>query len=282
MNNNDVYILKLNIKLLIGKKFIKLNINEKTIICNYIFKTCQLLSKYYYSDKFIDQLLLNDCQDIMSLFVLLLPFYELDTSSYIENLSEIFNNSKKNAKYIYKSTYYIDHIVKSNEDIINYFENSLKLIEETLRKTAYKLLTNWLNIFPYTLYDYYDSDIYENLDELTATHNFKLDNLKIGYNTLYGTIVNFLYNDIKKIKWMIYDIIYDDNTIPTIIYINEKIQINNINNNDNFEKSEEYNNSLNLWNNLNDSEIINFKSLILFYVNFKKPIFDEKINRCIN
>ena len=108
-----------------------------------------------------------------------------------------------------------------------------------------------------------------------------MDNLKIGYNNLYGTIVNFLYNDIKKIKWMIYDIIYNDNTIPTIIYITEKIQINKINDNINFEKSEEYINSLNLWNNLNDNEIINFKSLILFYINFKKPELNEKINRCI-
>ena len=151
---------------------------------------------------------LNDCQDIMSLFVLLVPFYELDTSIFIESLSEIFNNSNKNAQKKYNSTYYIDHNVKNTDDIINYFDNSLKLIEETLRKTAYKLLPNWLNIFPYTIDNYFESEIYINLNELTSNHNFELNNLKMGYNTLYGIIVNFLYNDIKKIKWMIYDIIY--------------------------------------------------------------------------
>ena len=83
MNNNDINMLKLNIRLIIDKKFIKLNTTDKNIICDYIFKTCYLLSKYYYSENFIDQMFLNDCQDIMSLFVLLVQFYELYKSIFI-------------------------------------------------------------------------------------------------------------------------------------------------------------------------------------------------------
>jgi hypothetical protein len=284
MNNNEIYLLNSNIKNLISSKFIKLNTSDKEIICINLFKTCDLLAKYYYNENFINQLFINNMQDIMSLLVLLIPFYELDTSHMIGDLNEIFNNSKKNAKKDYSSTYYCDHMIINKNDIHKYFDNSLKLIDETLKKSAFKLLTNWLNIFPYTMSDYRESDIYKNMIYCNKTHNFKIDNFLLNYNTLYGVMVNFLYNDIKKIKWMIYDIIYNNQVIPTIIYISEKINISEINNyviNNDFFNSKEYINSLDLWNNLSDSDLKNFSSLILFYSNFNKPKYSAEIKSCI-
>ena len=282
MNNNDIYILKTNIKDLINKKFIKLTTSDRDILCKYLFETCYLLSKHYYNNNFINQLLLNDCNDILSLLVLLLPYYDIRTSNLLLSLNEIFNNFNDNSRKLYKSTYYFDH--DNINDVNKYFENSLKLIEETLKKSANKLLTNWLNIFPYTLDDYIDSDLYKNAELLFITHDLKKDNLLLGYETLYGVIVNFLYNDIKKIKWMIYDIVYNEETIPTIIYISEKIKIHNINNNifeDDFYNSQEYLNSFKLWNNLTDDDLKKFKSLILFYSNYEKPNYNKDVKDCI-
>ena len=54
------------------------------------------------------------------------------------------------------------------------------------------------------------------------------DNLDIGYDTLYGTIVNFLYNDIYRIKWMIYDYYESEKIYPSIIHICELLDLSNI------------------------------------------------------
>ena len=109
MNNNEIYVLNTNIKDLINKKFIKLNTFDKEILCKYLFITCNLLSNHYYNKNFINQLLINDCNDILSLLVLLLPYYDINTSKLLLTLSEIFNNVDGNARKIYNSTYYFDH-----------------------------------------------------------------------------------------------------------------------------------------------------------------------------
>ena len=76
-------------------------------------------------------------------------------------------------------------------------------------------MPNWLNIFPYSMGDYAKSSINKNFIDLYKNSNFTLENdipdkdnivkfankFELGYDTLYGTIHNFLFKDIVKIKF---------------------------------------------------------------------------------
>lgn len=284
MNNNDIIIINNKLNTLINQHFIKLNNDDKQLIIKYLKLTINELSKYYYNEHFIDQLLLNDCLDIMSLFILLFPYYELNKSKELNNLNEIFNNSNNTAKTIFESTYYIDHSQVNKEE---YFKNSLNLIKQTLYKINGKLLANWINIFPYTKNNYKDSKEFENFNNLFKLNTFSKFNCKIGYDTIYGVIKQFLYDDIKKIKWMIYDT--DDNNIilPNIVWLCNYLDILDITtvDLDNFKQSKKYNKVLIKWEELgNQNNILKIKSLLLFYYNYKKGEINkvkEIVKNCI-
>ena len=275
MNNNDIAIINNKLNTLINKHFIKLNNDDKQLIIKYLKLTINELFKYYYDEHFIDQLLLNDCNDIMSLFILLFPYYELNDSNKLNDLNEIFNNSTNTAKTIFASTYYIDHSQVNKEE---YFENSLNLIKQTLYKINGKLLANWINIFPYTKKNYKNSKEFENFNTLFKLNSFSKFNCKIGYDTIYGVIKQFLYDDIKKIKWMIYDT-YDNNVIlPNIVWLCNYLDISDITTVDlnNFKQSKKYNKVLIKWEELgNQNNILKIKSLLLFYYNYKKGEINE-------
>jgi hypothetical protein len=232
---------------LINNTFIKLNKIDKNTICNYLYKAIILFSVYFYNDNFISQLYLNKYQDIFSIMVLLMPFYNLPTSNTIISLDELFLNKDFKAKYL-TSSYYVDHEnFKNNKNYIEeYFNTSLLAISNTLSQVHCHLLPNWCNIFPYTMETYKKSIIYNNFLELFKAKKFTLQTYKLkeenlsknndifiyqvsilknthfilGYSSLYNCIYNFLYTDIKPIKWMIYD--YYENVFKT--YINSIIQ----------------------------------------------------------
>ena len=232
INQQDIKNLYEIIDIKINEVFKKLNSNHKNILIKYLFKTCVLCDIYFHFENFVEQLIMNNCQDIFSLMNILLPYYELNKSSEISSLDDIFKN-KDNKTEILESTYFVDHseYTKNSNFIIIYFENSLKSIENTFKKISSKLLPNWLNVFPITLDDYTYSFYYKNLNELIKQKKFVLssvqnkidvsylgfiqddslqvdqkniqNNFILGYDNLYGTIYNFLFNDIKTIKWMI-------------------------------------------------------------------------------
>ena len=284
MNNNDIIIINNKLNTLINQHFIKLNNNDKQLIIKYLKLTINELSKYYYNNHFTDQLLLNDCMDIMSLFILLFPYYELHKSNELNDLNEIFNNSNNTAKTIFESTYYIDHSQVNKE---KYFENSLNLIKQTLYKINGKLLANWINIFPYTKKNYKDSKEFENFNNLFKLNTFSKFNCKIGYDTIYGIIKQFLYDDIKKIKWMIYDTNDNNIILPNIVWLCNYLDILDITTVDlnNFKQSKKYNKVLIKWEELgNQNNILKIKSLLLFYYNYKKEESNkvkEIVKNCI-
>ena len=97
----------------------------------------------------------------------------------------------------------------------------------------------------------------------------------LGYPILYGIIYNFLFMDIKSIKWMIYDIKLVNNTIvPNIIYLCSILKIENICNKPWSILDLNTKKELNLlWENFYKSETDNkmaLKSLILFYLRWSR------------
>lgn len=310
-----INILKDKIKELINIHFIKLNIIHKNILVKYLNNLVIVFGIYYWSDNFVEQMYLNDYQDIFSLLVLLMPFYDLNKSKLIMSLDELFINFNSKAKS-FESSYYIDHLdFKSNPNnyLEDYFQSVLYGIINTLKQVHCMILPNWLNIFPHTLDTYKTSKIYKNFIYLYGNKNFSLDQIEynnleeiessidkssyfiLDYHILYGTIYNFLYNDIKDIKWMIYDLLINNNTIiPNIIYIGNELQINNIIKKP-WEKLDvvEKTNLEKVWTDFYSSESTNqlsLHSLVLFYLrwdnenellsNYKIPkIIKEKLGK---
>ena len=223
-NTNNIHNIIENI---IINTFIKLNKNDQQLLIKYLYKTTMLIGYYINNNDFIDQITMNNNQDIFSFLVLLMPYYDLNKSDSLVDLSEIFSNKDDNAKN-YESSYYIDH---SNVDIETYFKNNLLAINKTLKITGNNSLANWLNIFPYTMENIKEKEIFINFQNKLIKKSFVNDNelffdietenanfidfnkpkFTLGYDKLLGTITNFLYNDIKTIKWMIYDVEYNNN-----------------------------------------------------------------------
>jgi hypothetical protein len=157
--------------------------------------------------------------------------------------------------------------------------------------------------------NYTNSSIYKNFIDLYKNSNFTLENdvvldindpnvsmnnFELGYDTLYGTIHNFLFKDIVKIKWMIYDVFIsakisgaDKNKVcPLIVLLCNLLDINDIVNNPwvddkNADKNADKNKSRIVqqiklkekWNKdilSNEQNIKYISSMILFYLRWER------------
>ena len=301
ITNKELEIIYEKITLLINEYFNKLIFPHKKIIIKYLYKLIVIFSMYYYNDNFITQLYLNNYQDIFSLLVLLMPFYDLNKSKEILSLDELFLNFDSKAKKL-ESSYYVDHLYLEsykNTDpdyLTKYFNSSLICISNTLDQMHCLILPNWCNIFPYTMETYRLSDLYKNFEYLYlkkkivktdllsdliksdkhTDYDFKSEtNFKLGFPILYGTVHSFLYLDIKNIKWMIYDLNIDNQQVlPNIIYLANKLNIYSIVSKP-WDKldTNEYTNLNNLWNdfiNSPETNQISLKSVVLFYLRWEK------------
>ena len=269
---------------IINKLFPLLENNDKKLIIESISDILNhLYVSYFYEDwninYFTNQMLLNEGQDILSLIVLLLPYLKLENSKKIKNLSEIYFNKndfyEKNKDL--ECTYFIDHKdyfeavgIKENEKIIN---SSKENIKRTISSTKNKLMVNWINIFPYTINDYKNSNLYKNFVKLSneKLHNISDEQFYFGNENYYNCISNFLYDDIKSIKWLIYDIKIENTIYPLIILLSEYLRIENIINESLIilkENEKKYIYLKEMWNLfIQNTEYISIqKSLVFFYL----------------
>ncbi len=269
-NNNEIKkispdkIILLNqlIKTQINVKFKKLNQKHKNILIKYLTHACVICGLYLQNDFFIEQLIINNCQDIFSIANMILPYYNLNKSQDLETLDTLFLNSTGNSLH-FDCRYSTDHIQffnssDSDDKVENYFYQILLSVNNTFKISLSKLLPNWINIFPYTLSDYKNSIHYKNFIDImirsqqknkifldnflpwdtisndTFVYNTKINDelLLIGYENIYGTIYNFLYNDIKYIKWLIFEHKNKslDTVYPIIIILANSIGCRNISN----------------------------------------------------
>jgi hypothetical protein len=299
LNDHNNYILNSHNKNLINITFPNLIMVHKELIVqslNEIFVV--LLNTIFYKNEenFIKQMKLNDSRDILGFVILLLPYFDFsvrETCLKIKSLDDIFKDPNPNEKIykqnIFKSTYYLDHDTKNYnlDDYEKYFYNNSQKIINTIYKVKHKLLPNWLNIFPYKLKqinDIYNIKPYNNLKSIFIDKEFdyKTNDLEIGYDTLYGVIANFLYNEIYRIKWMIYDYFQYEEIYPSIIHICEIMDLNSIlieNYNTNSIKSlenrlfyklslERQEQLINIWKNVisNEKYLSDITNLLLFYI----------------
>jgi len=281
--NIDKYniIIKNIVSQAIKLQFTKLNKKELEIFIEYITKITLLIIQKLNITNPEKQFVLNNFRDIYSFIVLAMPYYLIDNSKEISSFNEILINENGKSK-IFESTYYIDHKFDDLNALNIYIDEMYKIIEMGLENMKHKLLANYMNIYNYRMDNYEKSYIYKDFIERYKNKRFERDNLELGNYTLYGVINNFLFGDIIKIKWFIYDkekIIKNKKYyFPNIIILANEYKINNILDINKDEiREEDINNIINYMRRVEEENIL--EEIINSFIYFLK--YTKSLNRIL-
>ena len=244
IDNNYNYINDLiisNIKKTVKNIFPSLNSNDVNYLfrltCKTIDKIC-IKFNFQKESNYYNQWLQNNNQDIKAVILLHLPFLDSvkddgKVFKSLTNLSNIIVNNNSNQliktdlkktrqEMLKKELYYSnisidllddskDIILDSNQQIYSILYQKFLIINKTLDIVANKLYINWVNLQPLNLNNYKESKIFKEttenfikiIDNPINISSIK-ENSSLDVSNYYGTIRNYIYNDLKKIKWMIY------------------------------------------------------------------------------
>lgn len=201
----------------------------------------------------------NNYKDIKWLSTLLLPFLNVSQSelkSFSDMYTKKYNQScdinKEEPKYIFTNIQFNRCIRKIENNETKYIEmkyaqshleQNFILLLKSLLICSNKLYVNWINILPYSLEDFYSSPLFLNTQELfnakklndidlTSFMNSDIDlvdenmqkligSLYIG--DIYNTIRVYLYEEIKNIKLLIFDLVIEpmNQLHPALLILNE-------------------------------------------------------------
>lgn len=212
---------------------------------------------------YIDQLRQNNYQDIKWLLCHLLPFInEANDPTKIVSLSELYTKKKQNIdinisepKYLYSNIQYNRFKRESDSYTerpynVNDLNHNFYLLLNTIKLMSNKMHVNWLDILPYTLKNYKNTNLFVRTKEaLTKKTGLLKDwdpfidaNLSLGENEacqniaginyglhisdIYNTLSIDLFNGIKDIKWLLYDVQMGNKLYPTIVVMGYLFKLN--------------------------------------------------------
>lgn len=241
----------------INSVFPVLIIEQKKVLVQYITYFCNAFVQYNLGlsageryQKFKLELTQNDNRGLKWILTLLLPhidnfdiqvkhIYDL-SSIYTEKVPSDKSIDDHEPKYIYSNIQYGRCLREDKTEEIKFsmkhLEHNFILLLETIKMCSNRLFVNWIDIFPMPLETYKNYSVYSNTSDIFQNNNFKyiqgyalkeqiskplnegdpiLNALPI--DTIYNTISNNLYEDIKKIKWTIY-------SVPCITYVNGSLK----------------------------------------------------------
>jgi hypothetical protein len=192
-----------------------------------------------------------------------------DEMKYLTQYSNIGLGFIKNIKEIY--------ILTDDEDTLPYkiIENKFTVLLDTINIINGKLYVNWINIFPISLEDYKNSEIYKNTNlDFQSTNNYNYKGLYFG--DFYNILRNKCYDNMKKLKWLLF---CDEKTQTYLIQkLNNIINLNDILNNEFVNYNDLPDNEKNIFKNsihkINDIKIL--KEILNFFINNEKKKLDDK------
>jgi hypothetical protein len=190
----------------------------------------------YNGDIFWYQITQNNDRDLLSILNMLLPYIDDDEGKYTyhKNIEFIKDISCKKINTVDRS---INPFIISNiqftynnkydneyEYSIDDIQHNMILLLETIDKISNKLYVNWLDILPYDILTYKETDLYKNSVKfnkskgkfLSDDDEIELNNIGlfiykgISLNDIFDTIYYYLYYDIVKIKWLLYVDTFND------------------------------------------------------------------------
>lgn len=252
---------------IIKKYFPNMHDTDIKLIVKYLDYTLEIL-KYLYGfddDEFILIMTQNNNEHIIWLLTYLLPFINnvYKPHSSLISLKNIYTEQNINVniketepKYTWSTVQY--ERIKKDYVEVEYGETDLRnnylLLIETLLESRYRLSTNFINIIPFSIDDlrwknmklsttkklrkiYDNTNIkelkYYNLNQNTLPSDI-ISNISNGLyvGAIYNVLNNYLYTNMIKYKWLLYDINYNNNNIPIYLVLknifDQKTSISNI------------------------------------------------------
>ena len=318
INNN----FKNEISEFVKKWFIKLNKDDLVVLIELTFFLINRINKLF-NIKYEDCLLQyrkKNYQDLKAIILLLLPYIiEENTNIYnnltdlneiicSKNIDSIKNNildTKRNEiiksyfKYSNFGVGLMNGTRGTTDILLSLYNDDEKLIYtiihhnfisllNTLSIINGKLYINWLNITP--IVNFEESEIYKNTSNTIKKTIIDIINNKniLDYTGLYigefyNVYRNIFYEDIKKIKWLIFPYIINNEKMYIIQYLDKKFNFDLLlNNNSFFDLDEAQQNQIkNKLQNLNMEaiEYTIWKNIIIFMCNnySNKLVIDNKI-----
>lgn len=237
--------------------FPALNEIHKELLAKYTVRLINITAMCFgFYDKMIytEQLKQNNYQDIKWLIAHLLPFLnENNDIKLITSLNDVYIAKKKNVninidapEYLYSNLQY-GRCVRNNDDYIERqftqkdLDDNFYLLLDTIKTMSHKMHANWTDILPYTLDTYKSSNLFSNTHEKIMQNLLgdwdpieygnlnKSDDdicdllgekaLGLSMEDMYNTLSIDLYNGIKDIKWLIYDIRTTTHISPIILLL---------------------------------------------------------------
>lgn len=237
----------------INKMFPSLNIEQKNMIRETTFDLIDLIAiKFNFELKerelYEGQFRQNNYRDVKGLILLLFPYISQNDLSGLRDLRDLYIKKKSGSsddintnspQYEYTNLQYgrclrdrdYAREISFNEE---HFKHNYQLLKLTVVTIANKLFVNWIHLLPINISE-------EKLDLLpvfTETKKaFQENRLKeydpvsedeesrnyrgLTVDEVYNTISNYLYHDIKNIKWLIYDLKVGQTLVPYITVWNE-------------------------------------------------------------
>ena len=212
---------------------------------------------------FKEKMSLNNYSDASAILLLLLPFINSneDTNNII-SFNDLVTKKHKHVdkhadkhvdiktespKYVYTNFQY-NRCNRESITEIDYIEDYLRhnyqFLVKTISHTSNKLYINWVDVIPYNMIDYRDEKLYENTKEQFDTSMLRdydfydnsdnneisddfiktLENLQsLTIADIYETVANEFYYQIKKVKWLIYDVNVENKNrpLPIILILNQ-------------------------------------------------------------
>ena len=210
LNNNDIEFLgKLTFELIENiNKYYNINNNDIWFLNNYLYikSAILLLLPYIDSTKDNDTLFsqLKNLEDIISPIKIEKDIYSKERTTIIKKyckfsniMIEVINNDikKKSLKQIFSIKVSI--------------ENKMSYIKRFIQENCGKSYVNWKTIVPIKLDKYRENKLYLNtlkvfIKNIKNDDNIDDDIYILSNSNLYYVFRNFIYRDIKKIKWTIF------------------------------------------------------------------------------
>lgn len=207
--------------------------NERTFLLNNLIVIIDYMALWFNFDihqrnlyeRKLEQNNFRDCENLLNI---ILPF--IDDPTYVKrhqltSLSQIYTQKQKDVDINKESPHYVYSnlqygrctITDGKAQEIQYNEThitqNISLLKDTIRLAANKLYVNWLHILPHNMDTIKESLFYKKTLAAITGRGLKLNRKQeddVGYSgipidDIYDTISNFLYGDIKRIKFLIYD-----------------------------------------------------------------------------
>jgi hypothetical protein len=207
--------------------------DHKDLLFEHVTMIIQTVAMCFSFDKnnrslYENQFIQNNYRDLKGLLLLLLPFIDesFAAMSEIKSLDDIYIKKKDKSKadlnkeqprYTYSNIQY-NRCIRNKNNIeekhfhMDHLTHNTRLLINSIQEISHKMYVNWIDIIPISNYDFHESELYKSTKLMIDTHditsnndNYGIQRSELHVSAIYNTLSKYLFDDIKDIKWLMYD-----------------------------------------------------------------------------